>query len=387
MRDTDRVSGTRADVDRSRFAVALATFGTVCVLIAAAAILRPLAAGSSVGAAVVSFVLFVASAVAAERFGGPDESDVSGAVADVCAAGAVLFLASAAGSIADAAGASHRAVPVVAACVSLPYAVLAQRRRSGLWVVLATLVTAVVAVLGAIHLVSGVVSQAYSAGLLLIAVTFALAGDRGWLTPPAVVEASSALAALAAAAVLLGDNAGGGDVVLAVVLLVVVAALAATSRSPSLVAALAAASPVVVGLALSRTGYGWWSPPLAMAWTGAACALLAAYVQRLPSARHLGGVYAWCAGLVVIGDLFLANSTRLHALVAVVTSAALFVAAALRRRRPVAVLAGLTVLGALPRLVANAAASRLVLLAVGIGLLYLATTMGARRGRRTKDVA
>jgi hypothetical protein len=168
-----------------------------------------------------------------------------------------------------------------------------------------------------------------------------------------------------------------------VVLLALVTALALTSRSPSLVAALAAASPIVIGLALSRTGYGWWSPPLAMAWSGGGCALLAAYVQRFPGGQRLGGVYAWCATLVVVGDLFLANSTRLHALVAVLGGGALFVAAATRRRRPVAVLAALTLLGSLPRLVANAAASRVVLLAVGIGLLYLATTVGARRSRRT----
>lgn len=385
MRDTDAMSESRPEVDRSRFAVALAMFGTVCVLVAAAAILRPLAADSSVGGAVISFVLFIATAVAAARFGGPAETEVTGAVADVCSAGAVLFLAGAAGSIADAAGVSADAVPVVSACVSLPYAVFAQRRRPGPWIVLATLLTAVVAVLGAIHLRSDAPSQAYAAGLLMLAGGFALAGHRGWVTPPAVVEAASALSALGAAAALLGDGSGAGDVVLAVVLLLVVAVLAATSRSPSLVAALAAASPVVVGLALSRTGYGWWSPPLAMAWTGAACALLAAYVQRFPGERHLGGVYAWCGALVVIGDGFLAASTRLHALVAVITAAALFVAAAMQRRRPVAVLAGLTVLGALPKLVANAAASRIVLLAIGLGLLYLATTVGTRRGRRTKD--
>ena len=154
-------------------------------------------------------------------------------------------------------------------------------------------------------------------------------------------------------------------------------------RSASLVAALAAGSPFVVGLALDRTGYSWWSIPLAMAWTGAGCALLAAYVQRDRADRQLGGVFAWCCALVVIADLFLANSTRLHALVAVVTAAALFIAAAMANRRAVAVLAALTLLGSLPRLVANAAVGRLVLLAVGIGLVYLATTWGGTRRRRT----
>ena len=61
----------------SRFAVALATFGAACVLIAAAAILRPLGQGTSVGAAVVSAALFIAAVVAAGHFG----ADEQGAVA------------------------------------------------------------------------------------------------------------------------------------------------------------------------------------------------------------------------------------------------------------------------------------------------------------------
>ena len=62
--------------------------------------------------------------------------------------------------------------------------------------------------------------------------------------------------------------------------------------------------------------------------------------------------------------------------------AAVFVAATVSMRRPAAVLAGLTLLGAVPRLVANAAVGRVVLLAVGLGLLYLATTMAGARRRR-----
>ena len=356
----------------SRFAVALATFGAACVLIAAAAILRPLADGTSVGAAVVSAALFIGAVVAAGHFGADDQGAVPRAIADVFAAGSVMFLGSVAGTLADAAGASSDAATVVAAGVALPYSVFAQRRRPGVWICLASVGALVTFTLGAIHLVSSVPSQAYAAGLLLVAVGCAAAAVQRLLLPTAVLEATSALAALAAAAALLGDNASVGDAVVAVALLVVVGAVAAGLRSASLVAALAAGSPFVVGLALDRTGYGWWSIPLAMAWTGAGCALMAAYVQRGRSTRALGGVFAWCCALVVIADLFLANSTRLHALVAVVTAAAVFVAAGTSARRPVAVLAGLTVLGALPRLVANAAVGRVVLLAVGVGLLYLA---------------
>lgn len=375
MAETDQAS--------SRFAVALATFGAVCVLVAASAILRPLADGTSVGAAVVSAALAIGAAVAAAHFGAADQPAVARAIADVCAAGSVLFLGSAAGALADAAGASPDGTAVIAAAVALPYSIFAQRRRPGTWIALATVVALVSVVLGGIHLVSGVHSQAYAAGLLGIAVVCALVAAERWLLPAPVIEATSALAALGAAAALLGEDAGVGDVVVAVVLLVVVGVLAAMAKSPSLVAALAAGSPLVVGLALARTGYDWWSAPLAMAWTGAGCALMAAYVARHRAAPQLGGVFAWCCALVVIGDGFLANSSRLHALVAVVTAAALFVAAAASTRRPVAVLAGLTLLGSLPRLVANAAAGRVVLLAVGVGLLYLAMRMSGARRRRT----
>jgi len=366
----------------SRFAVALATFGAACVLVAAAAILRPLADGTSVGAAVVSAALFIGAVVAATHFGAAEQGAVPKAIADVFAAGSVLFLASVAGTLADAAGASSDAASVVAAGVALPYSVLAQRRRPGVWICLATVGALVTAALGGIHLVSGVPSQAYAAALLLISVACAAAAVQRLLRPKSVVEATSALAALGAAAALLGDDASVGDAVLAVFVLLVVGVVAAALRSASLVAALAAGSPFVVGLALGRTGYGWWSIPLAMAWTGAGCAVMAAFVQRERPSRPLGGVFAWCCALVVIGDLFLANSTRLHALVAVVTAAAVFIAAAASNRRPVAVLAGLTVLGSLPRLVANAAVGRVVLLAVGIGLLYVATTMSGARRRR-----
>src|SRR3954466_2551343 len=82
----------------SRFAVALATFGAVCVLVAAAAILRPLADGTSVGAAVVSAALCIAAAVAAAHFGATEQGDVARAIADVCAAGSVVFLGSAGGA-------------------------------------------------------------------------------------------------------------------------------------------------------------------------------------------------------------------------------------------------------------------------------------------------
>jgi len=368
---------------RSRFAVALATFGAVCVLVAAAAILKPLADGTSVGAAVVSAALCIGAAVAAAHFGAAEQGDVARAIADVCGAGSVLFLGSAGGALADAAGASSNAAAVVAAAVALPYSVVAQRRRPGIWIGLSTVAALLGVVVGGIALASSVPTQAYAAGLLAVAVACALVVTERWLLPTAVTEATSGLAALAAAAVLLGDDARAGDVVVAVFLLVVVGVIAAGSGSASLVAAMAAGSPFVVGLALARTGYGWWSIPLAMAWTGAGCAVMAAYVQRQRAVRHLGGVFAWCCALVVIADLFLANSTRLHALVAVVTAAAVFVAAAASTRRPAAVLAGLTVLGAMPRLVANAAVGRVVLLAVGVGLLYLATTMGGARRRRT----
>jgi len=369
--------------EASRFAVALATFGAVCVLVAAAAILRPLADGTTVGAAVVSAALAIGAAVAAAHFGSSGQPAVPRAIADVCAAGSVLFLGSAAGALADAAGASADASAVIAAAVTLPYSVISQRLIPGIWIALATTGALVTGVLGATHLVSGVPAQAYAAALLLVAVGCALAAAQRWLLPAPVVEATSALAALAAAAALLGDDAGAGDVVVAVVLLLIVGVLAAMSKSASLVAALAAGSPFVIGLALDRTGYGWWSIPLAMAWSGGGCALMAAYVQRQRVARQLGGVFTWCCALVVIADLFLANSTRLHALVAVVTAAAVFVAAATATRRPVAVLSALTLLGALPRLVANAAVGRVVLLAVGVGLLYLATTMSGARRRRT----
>lgn len=369
--------------EASRFAVALASFGAVCVLVAAAAILRPLADGTTIGAAVVSAALAIAAAVAAAHFGAPDQPAVPRAIADVCAAGSVLFLGSAAGALADAAGASPNASTVVAAALALPYSVVTQRRRPGIWIALATSGALVTATLAAIHLVSGVPSQAYAGGLLLVAVGCAVASSQRWLSPVAVVEATSALAALGAAAALLGNDGKAGDVVVAVALLVIVGVLAAMSKSASLVAALAAGSPFVVGLALGRTGYGWWSPPLAMAWSGGGCALMAAYVHRQRVARQLGGVFAWCCALVVIADLFLANSSRLHALVAVVTAAAVFVAAAASSRRPVAVLSALTLLGALPRLVANAAVGRVVLLAVGLGLLYLAMTMSGARRRRT----
>ena len=367
----------------SRFAVALATFGAACVLVAAAAILRPLADGTSVGAAVVSGALFIAVAVAVAHFGADEQSAVARAIADVCAAGAVLFLGSAAGALADAAGASSDGVSIVGAGVALPYSGYAQRRRPGVWIGLATVAALVTVVFSGIHLASSPPSQAYAAGLLVVAVGGALVATERLLLPTAVVEATSALAALGAAAALLGDDARAGDVVLAIFLLLVVGVIAARQRSASLVAALAAGSPFVVGLALERTGYGWWSIPLAMAWTGAGCALLAAYVQRERDKRQLGGVFAWCCAMVVIADLFLANSTRLHALVAVVTAAAVFVAAAAATRRPVAVLAALTVLGSLPRMIANAALGRVVLLAVGLGLLYLATTWGGTRHRRT----
>ena len=76
----------------SRFAVALATFGAACVLVAAAAILRPLADGTSVGAAVVSAALFIGAVVAAAHFGADDQGAVPRAIADVFAAGSVLFL-------------------------------------------------------------------------------------------------------------------------------------------------------------------------------------------------------------------------------------------------------------------------------------------------------
>jgi len=367
----------------SRFAVAVATFGAACVLVAAAAILRPLAQGTSVGAAVVSAALFTAAAVAAAHFGADEQGVVAQAIADVCAAGTVLFLGSAAGALSDAAGASSDAVSVVGAGVALPYSVYMQRRRPGVWIGLATVAALVTLVLGGIQLSSPAPSQAYAAGLLVVAVGGALVATERLLLPTAVVEAASALAALGAAAALLGDDAGAGAVVLAIFLLLVVGVIAARLRSASLVAALAAGSPFVVGHALERTSYSWWSIPLAMVWTGAGCALLAAYVQRDRTDRQLGGVFAWCCALVVIGDLFLANSTRLHALVAVVTAAAVFVAAAMANRRPVAVLAALTVLGSLPRLVANTAVGRVVLLAVGLGLVYLATTWGGTRRRRT----
>jgi hypothetical protein len=376
-----------SDTAASRLAVALATFGSACVLVAAAAILRPLADGTSVGAAVVSAALFIGAVVAASHFGADEQGDVPRAIADVFAAGSVLFLGSVAGTLADAAGASSDAATVVAAGVALPYSVFAQRRRPGVWVALATAVAAVSLVLGAIHLRSSVPSQAYAAGLLVVAGGCAVAAVQRVLLPVAVVEATSALAALGAAAALLGEDGGAGDVAVAVFLLLVVGVVAAGLRSASLVAALAAGSPLVVGLALDRTGYSWWSIPLAMAWTGAGCAVMAAYVQRDRAARQLGGVFAWCCALVVIADLFLANSTRLHALVAVVTAAAVFVAAATSTRRPVAVLAALTVLGALPRLVANAAVGRVVLLAVGVGLLYLALTATRLSERAREDMS
>ncbi|HMC72616.1 MAG TPA: hypothetical protein VKJ07_25910, partial [Mycobacteriales bacterium] len=133
----------------SRFAVALATFGAACVLVAAAAILRPLADGTSVGAAVVSAALFIGAVVAASHFGSDEQGAVSRAIADVFAAGSVLFLGSVAGTLADAAGASSDAASVVAAGVALPYSVFAQRRQPGVWICLATVAALVSFTLGA----------------------------------------------------------------------------------------------------------------------------------------------------------------------------------------------------------------------------------------------
>jgi hypothetical protein len=376
-----RVAGTESTVAQpgsGRFALALATFGTVCVLSAAGAILAPLVGDSHVGMAVVAAALSLAAAVASWRLGDPHDTVLNRTVADVLAAGAAVYLAGAGGNLTVAAGAREGLAPVVAALVALPYALTVQLRRPGLWALLATSGSVVVAAIGLVHLVHGVAGQAYAAALVLVAVAFALAVAQQLLAPPVGVVTVSALAALAAGAVLLGDNPGAADVVLALVLLAIVALAAAMSALPSLVGALAVGAPVVVGLALGNSGHGLWSVPLAMAWSGGACAVVAAYVARAPGGDRVGGVMTWCALLVAGGDLFLTSSDRSRAAVALVTSVALFAAAAAARRRPAAVIGALGVLAALPRVVANATAGRFLVLGLGVGLLYLAST-GMRR--------
>lgn len=362
-----------------RFAVALATFGTVCVLGAAGAILAPIVGDSHVGMAFIAAALSLAAAVGSWRLGDPEDTVVNRTVADVLAAGAAFYLASAAGNLVLATGAEDALAPVVAAAVALPYALTVQLRRPGLWALLATSASVVVGTIGLVHLVHGVAGQAYAAALVLVAVTFAMAAAERVLAPIVGVVTVSALAALAAGAVLLGDSPGATDLVFALLLLVIVAFVAAFSGMPSLVGALAVGTPIVVGLALGHSGHGLWSIPLAMAWSGGGCAVVAAYVGRAPGGERVGGVFTWCALLVITGNLFLTSSDRSRAAVALVTSIALFAAAASVRRRPAAVIGALGVLAALPRVVANATAGRFLILGLGLGLLYLATTSMRRR--------
>ena len=362
-----------------RLAVALATFGTVCVLGGAGGILEPLVRDSHVGAAVIGFALFLAAAVMSSRFGGADEPVVR-AVADVLAAGASFYLASAAGDLAVAgAGDDSSLPPVVAGLAALPYALSVQVRRPGAWTLIATSAALVLTALGAVHLVDGAPDQGYAAALVLVAMTLAVAAALEWLRPAMGLITVGVLVSLAAGAVLLGNDAGTADVLLAVLLLVLVTAVAATSRAPSVVGALAVGAPIVLGLTLAHTGHRWWSIPLAMAWAGAGCAVVAAIAARDTDGAKVGGVFTWCAMLVVAASLFLTSSNRWHAAVALVTSVALFGAAASMRRRPAAVLGALGVLAALPRVVANATAGRFLVLALGLGLIYLAVTAARRR--------
>ena len=366
-----------------RFAVPLATFGTFCLLSAAGAILGPLAGDSHIGMAVIAFGLFVVAAVTSSRLGAPDDSVVNRTVADVLSAGAAFYLAGAAGNLVEAAGSGSTLGPVVAGLVALPYAAAVLLTRPGLWALLATAGSVVVASLGLVHLVHGAPGQADAAALAAVAVGFATAVARRWIGQQTAVVTISALGTLAAAAVLLGDSPGAADVTFAVLLLAVVTLVAAGSRAPSVVAALAVGAPVVVALALAHDGRGAWSVPLAMAWTGGGCALVAAYVSRYPEGERVGGVFSWCSLLVLVADLFLTASGRVHALVALVASAGLFGAAAWARRRPAGVIGALGILAALPRVVANAAAGRFLLLGLGAGLLYLASTSVRRSSGRT----
>jgi hypothetical protein len=373
------VAQSEAQPGPGRFAVALATFGTVCVLGAAGAILAPVVADSNVGMAVIAAALSVAAAVGSWRLGDPADTLVNRTVADVLAAGAAFYLAGAAGNLTLATGAEDSLTPVVAAAVALPYALTVQLRRPGLWTLLATSASVLVAVIGLVHLVHGVAGQSYAAALVLVAVSFAMAAARGVLAPIVGVVTVSALAALAAGAVLLGEDPGAMDLLFALVLLAIVALAAALLALPSLVGALAVGTPVVVGLALGHGGYGLWSVPLAMAWSGGGCAVVAAYVGRGPRGERVGGVLTWCALLVIVGDLFLTSSDRSRAAVALAVSIALFAAAASSRRRPASVIGALGVLAALPRVVANATAGRFLVLGLGLGLLYLATASMRRR--------
>jgi hypothetical protein len=237
--------------------------------------------------------------------------------------------------------------------------------------------------IAAVNLVDDAPSQAYAAALVAVALVLGRGVTSQRLEPPIAATTLASLAALAAAVVLLGDDPGGPDIALAVLLLAIVTFCAAALRAPAVVAALSAAAPLVATLALWRSGHSWWSIPLAMAWSGALCSLLAAYVARFPSGVHVGGVFSWCAVLVVVAGFFLTNSTRLHALVELVCTSALFAAAVSTRRRAVAVVGALGLLSSLPRVVANETAGRFVVLALGVGLIYLATTSARRRPGRT----
>jgi hypothetical protein len=134
----------------------------------------------------------------------------------------------------------------------------------------------------------------------------------------------------------------------------------------------------VVALAAWRTGHGWWSIPLGLAWSGAGVAAIGALTTRHDLRRGVAGVLAWCTVLVLVADLFLTNSSRVHALVALICSAVLFAAAVVARRAAVSVLAGLAVLSAVSRAVTARNLGSLLLLAAGVALLYFAS---ARRGR------